>query len=147
MAVPLAALVLAGCGAASGGGSGGGGRAAASCVGPYLDDQPPGAAVRGAAAPATVAPGATVTIHGHWYTSTCNDTGGHDPLKPLPPVRLTLTLPGGQVQQLGEFTPGGPDLGFSSPVQIPAGAARGTATVADDRDPQASYAFQVLPTP
>ena len=103
--------------------------------------------MRGAVAPATVAPGATVTIHGHWYTSTCNDTGGHDPMVPLPPVHLTLTLPGGQVQQLGEFTPGGASMGFATPVQIPPGTGPGTATVADDRDPQASYEVQVLPAP
>jgi hypothetical protein len=39
-------------------------------------------------------------VYGHWYTSTCDGTGGHESLKPLPPVRLTLTLPGGEVEHL-----------------------------------------------
>ncbi len=48
-----------------------------------------------------MAPGDTITIYGHWYTTTCNDTGGHDPLRPPPLVHLTLRLPGGVVEDLG----------------------------------------------
>ena len=77
-------------------------------------------------------PGSTITIYGHWYTSTCNDTGSDAPLQPLPPVRLTLTLPGGDVQELGEFSPGGTDRGFSTGVAGPVGRQPGTATVRDD---------------
>lgn len=122
------------------GGSGGG--AAASCVGPYLDDQPP-SGVFGAPIP-TVAPGARLIVYGHWYTSTCNDTGGqHDPLVPLPPVRLTLTLPGGSAVDLGRFSPAGDDMGFSTAVQVPADSAAGVAVVRDDRGYGAPYTFQV----
>ena len=94
------------------------GASSASCIGPYLNDQPPIGPFRGPVP--TVNPGATITVYGHWYTSTCNDTGGHDPLKPLPPVHLNLTLPGGDVQQLGEFHPSGKDMGFSISVRVPA---------------------------
>jgi hypothetical protein len=138
-AFALAAFALTGCGSSGGGGGG----ANASCVGPYLDDQPPGSTTKGSAA--SVAPGETLTVHGHWYTSTCNDTGGHDPMQPLPPVRLTLTLPDGQVQRLGQFSPGGEDMGFSTAVQIPSGTPGGTAAVRDDRDPQAAYEIVVVP--
>ena len=113
----------------------------ASCVGPYLNDQPPGGPFRGPVP--TVSPGATITIYGHWYTSTCNDTGGHDPLKPLPPVHLTLSLPGGDVQELGEFNPNGQDMGFSASAQVPAATKAGTAMVRDDQPYPATYEFKV----
>ena len=61
-----------------------------SCVGPYVDDQPP-TGTYGAPRP-TVNPGGALTLYGHWYTSTCNDTGGLGPLTPLPPTRLTISL-------------------------------------------------------
>ena len=114
---------------------------AASCVGPYLNDQPPSGVFRGPLL--TVSPGDTVTIFGHWYTSTCNDTGGHDPLVPLAPVHLTLTLPGWAVKPLGMFTPGGEDMGFSTTVQVPADATPGIAYVRDDREYPATYEFKV----
>lgn len=91
----------------------------------------------------TVGPGATITIYGHWYTSTCNDTGGDDPLRPLPPVHLTLSLPGGDAQQLGEFHPSGTDMGFSIGVRVPAEAMSGTATVRDDQRYPATFSFRV----
>jgi len=117
------------------------GTASASCVGPYLNDQPPSGPFRGAIP--TVRPGGTIRIYGHWYTSTCNDTGGHDPLEPLRPVHLILTLPGGAVEPLGEFTPGGRHMGFSTRVHIPAGAPAGSATVSDDREYPATYGFEI----
>lgn len=119
-----------------------GGEANASCVAPYLNDQPPNRRYRSKAP--TVRPGETLTVYGHWYTSTCNDTGTRDPVEPLPPVRLTLTLPGGQTQRLGMFTPAGRDMGFTVPVRIPAATRAGTATTRDDRAPYpASYQFEV----
>lgn len=54
------------------------GPASASCVAPYIDDQPPGGDF--GAAPPTVAPGGRITVYGHFYTETCNDTGGDEPL-------------------------------------------------------------------
>jgi hypothetical protein len=113
----------------------------ASCVGPYLNDQPPSGPFHGPVP--TVTPGATITIYGHWYTSTCNDTGGHDPLKPLPTVHVTVTLPGGDVQELGEFDHGGKDMGFSAAVHVPVATRAGTATVRDDRQYPATYRFKV----
>jgi hypothetical protein len=108
------------------------GQTAASCVGPYLDDQPR-VGGRFGAPPPTVHPGEVLTVYGHWYTSTCNDTGEQDPLQPLPSVRLTLTLPGGDTRRLGRHTPAGPDMGFSVSVRIPARAHNGSATISDDR--------------
>ncbi len=87
--------------------------------------------------------GDSVEIYGHWYTSTCNDTCRNDPLVPLPDVELTLTLPGGQPQRLGRFTPAGQDFGFNVTVHIPETARPGTATIKDDRSPPAVYRFQV----
>jgi hypothetical protein len=114
----------------------------ASCVGPYLSDQPPSGSFRGPVP--TVDPGATITIYGHWYTSTCNDIGGvDDPLRPLPPVHLTLSLPGGAVEELGEFSPKGQDMGFSTAVHVPAGTPAGTATVSDDQQYQRVYKFKI----
>lgn len=91
----------------------------------------------------TVGPGETLTIYGHWYTSTCNDTGGHDPLVPLQPVQLSLTLPGGAVESLGTFTPSGQDMGFSTRVLVPAGTPAGTAKVSDAREYPATYEFEI----
>lgn len=112
-----------------------------SCVGPYLNDQPPSGSFR--LPEQTVSPGATINIYGHWYTSTCNDTGRKAPLEPLPPVHLTLKLPSGVLQNLGEFHPNGQDMGFSLEVHVPAATPAGTATVHDDRQFPAAYTFQV----
>jgi hypothetical protein len=134
-------LILMALVAVTGLGCNGPGGTAASCVGPYLDDQPPGG---GYGAPsATVRPGDTLDIYGHWYTSTCNDTGGNDPEVPLPDVHLTLTLPGGEVQRLGRYAPEGRDLGFKATVAIPADARPGTATISDDRPQPATYRFDI----
>ena len=116
--------LLAACGQTTSGSS-------ASCAGPLLDDQPPGGE-HGGPAP-TVPAGDQVTIYGHWFTSTCNDTN-HDeqPLQPLAPVQLALTLPGGTLIQLGVLTPGGADMGFSTTVHIPAETPAGSATVTDN---------------
>ena len=105
-------LMCVGCGGPSStrGTSGTGGTSTASCVGPYLDDQPPSGPFRGPVP--TVAPGDSITIYGHWYTSTCRDTGGQARLAPLPPVHLTLTLPGGARVELGEFMAQGQDMGL-----------------------------------
>ena len=108
---------------------------------PYLNDQPPTGSFGGPVP--TVRPGATITIYGHWYTSTCNDTGGEEPLEPLPPVHLTLTLPGGDQQELGEFNPSGQDMGFSIEVHVPAATKAGTATVRDDQQYPSTYRFTV----
>ncbi|MFC7625554.1 hypothetical protein [Microlunatus sp. GCM10028923] len=114
----------------------------AGCAAPYLDDQPPG---RGQdKPPPTVRPGATVEVYGHWYTSTCNDTGGNDPLKPLPDVELTLTLPGGESRSLGRHRPGGPDMGFKAVVRIPADTRSGTATIKADGSYPAEFRFKVV---
>jgi hypothetical protein len=133
--------VLAACGSSSGGHATATG-AAASCVGPYLNDQPPKGPFR-ASAP-TVRPGETLTIYGHWYTDTCNDTGGHDPLLPLSPVQLTVALPDGRTEHLGRFTPSGRDMGFAAAVCIPAATPAGTATIRDDVVPYStSYRFTI----
>lgn len=114
----------------------------AACEGPSLSDQPPDG--RHDAPPPTVRPGTTIEIYGHGYTSTCNDTGGHDPLEPLPDVELTLTLPGGKTQSLGRHSPGGPDLGFKAVIRIPSGTRTGTAMISDDRRPYpATFRFQI----
>ena len=115
----------------------------ASCNPPLLNDHPPGP---GYSAPDSnvVRPGDTLTIYGHWYKLVCNDTGASDPIEPLPPVHVTLTLPGGKTQPLGEFTPSGRDLGFTVHVLIPDDAPTGTATISDDRTPYpARYHFTI----
>jgi hypothetical protein len=118
-----------------------GGTSSASCVGPYLNDQPPSGPFR---APAPiVSPGDTLTLHGHWYTTTCNDTGGDDPLKPMRPVHLTLTWPGGAVERLGALSPAGVDMGFSATVRVPAGTPAGIARVHDDRPGAPTYRFHI----
>ncbi|GAB3927306.1 hypothetical protein GCM10011575_09670 [Microlunatus endophyticus] len=115
----------------------------ASCVGPYLDDQPRVGGRFGASSP-TVHPGDSITVYGHWYAKSCNDSGGHDPIQPLPSVRLTLTLPDGRVQHLDRYTPTGPDFGFAATVRIPPKTAAGTAVVRDDRDPvRATFTFTI----
>jgi hypothetical protein len=66
------------------------GTSAKSCVAPYLNDQPPDGPPQGLAR--TISPGKSLAIYGHWYTTTCNDTGGDDPHQPMPAVHLTLAL-------------------------------------------------------
>ncbi|WP_017935977.1 hypothetical protein [Nocardioides sp. Iso805N] len=103
----------------------------ASCRGPYLDDQSP-TGVYGAPAP-TIQPGRTVTIYGHWYTDTCNDTSiDNAPLKPLPAVQLTLRMSDRSAVSLGRFVPDGPDMGFKVSVRVPTTAPQGAATITDD---------------
>jgi hypothetical protein len=120
------------------------GNASASCAAPYLDDRPSGRLRSTAHGPVpTVSPGGTITVYGHWYTSTCNDTGGHDPMEPLPPVPLTLDLPGGKVAQLGEFEPGGADMGFKVEVHVPPGTPAGAAHVRDDQRYPSTFEFEV----
>lgn len=62
---------------------------------------------------------------------------------PLPPVRLTLTLPDKTVQNLGTFTPAGADMGFHVVVHLPRSVVSGTASIEDDRDPPATYHFTI----
>ena len=135
----LGALALVVPAAACGGSQG---TSAGSCAGPYIDNRPPGRYYKQAPTP-SVTPGHSLVIYGHWYTSTCNDTGGTDPLVPLRPVKLTLTLPGGADASLGEFKPGGRDMGFRTTVYVPPGTPRGTAKVRDDRQSPATYVFEV----
>ena len=116
-------------------------QAEASCVGPYLDDQPPNGEF--GTAPPTLRDGDSLVVHGHWYTDTCNDTGGDDPVTPLPDVRLTVTFPDGTSTELGPFTPGGHDMGFAATIDVPAGMALGPVVVRDDRDPLATYRFRI----
>ena len=132
----------AGTGTGGGTGTTRGGGVSASCIAPYVDDQPPGTPPREPAR--VVAPGDSVKLYGHWYTSTCNDSGpaSSTPPEPLPPVHVTLTLPGGDPQPVGTFTPAGEDLGFTFVVDVPAGTPEGVATIQDDRTPT-SYSFQV----
>jgi hypothetical protein len=113
----------------------------ASCVSPYLDDQPPDGAFGGPAP--TVGPGDSLEFYGHWYTTTCNDTGGQVPLEPMPAVHLTLTLPTGATKRLGSFEPEGRDMGFSVTVHVPAETPAGTAKLSDDRENPATYRFQI----
>ena len=113
---------------------------ASSCVGPYMTNVATGP--RDSATAVSVNAGDTITIYGHWYTTTCNDTGGNEPLKPLP-VHLTLTFPDGTSQALGQVNPSGPQMGFSITVRIPAGTHSGTASVSDDRDYPATYRFHI----
>jgi hypothetical protein len=113
----------------------------ASCVAPYLDDQPPGGPP--ATAAPTVSPGESLVIYGHWFASTCNDTGGNDPVEPLAPVRLTLKLPDGRAIPLGEHTPSGPDMGFSADVGIPSSASDGSATILSDQSVAQTYRFEI----
>lgn len=130
---------LSGCGEDRGGD--GGDYASASCVGPYLDDQPPNDRPGGAAP--TVQPGDSLEIHGHWYTETCNDTGGNDPLIALRDVQLTVTFPDGTTTQLGPFTPQGRDLGFTATVEVPDGMELGPVVVRDDQEYAATYRFRI----
>ena len=90
-----------------------------------------------------ISPGQSLTVYGHWYTSTCNDTGGHDPLEPLAPVHLTITLPGGSAEDLGEYSPAGQDMGFSVVVRVPVGTPAGIATIRDDQEYPATYRFHI----
>lgn len=63
--------------------------------------------------------------------------------KPMAPVHLTLTLPGGQTLRLGQFTPHGRDMGFNARVHLPAEAKTGTATIHDDPSHPEAYHFKV----
>ena len=107
----------------------GGGTSAASCVAPYVDDQRPDET--SATAPPTLRPGDSITLYGHFYTETCNDTGGEDPLVPMDPVHLTATLPGGDEVDLGTFTPSGDDMGFTTTLVVPASTPDGNVRVSD----------------
>jgi hypothetical protein len=112
-----------------------------SCVGPFLDTIPPDASSVAAEAP--VSPGDSLTLYGHGYTTTCNDTGGNDPLQSSAPVHLTVSWPGGDTEQLGTFTPAGDDMGFSVVVQVPVGTPPGVAKIRDDEQDAVTYRFHV----
>jgi hypothetical protein len=137
----LVAVLCAGCGKPSGSTHGSTDGSGASCIAPYLDDQPPGG--RYGAPEPTVAAGTSLTVYGHWYTSTCNDAGQGDPVRALPPVHVSLTLPGGAAREVGTFSPSGQDLGFSFRIHVPADTPPGTATLHDDQEHPATYAFEV----
>lgn len=123
---------------------------------PYLDARSPADEARARTLPVGptphVKPGGSIVLYGHWYATTCNDTGvngkmADDPIRPMPPVHLTLTLPDGTTTRLGPFQPGGSDLGFRFEVRVPAGTPAGRATVAEDRHgrkvPHSAYRFVV----
>lgn len=129
--VALLGAACAGTSSDSPGDAGGGGGAAASCVGPYVDDQPPGG--RYGVPPPTVAPGGSVTLYGHWYTSTCDDTGQDEPDVPRPDVTLTVTWADGRRTELGPYAPGGADVGFAAVLVVPLGVPAGTVSVTDGR--------------
>lgn len=117
----------------------------AACVSPYIDDQRPNGTH--GAPPAKVSPGDTITLFGHWYADACNDTNrATAPAGPLPPVRLTLTLPDGTTRDLGMATPKCAELGFTVTVQVPQSASAGTASVSDNRARPATYHFTVKTT-
>ena len=123
VALAAALPLLAACGSLEQGGT-----SNASCVGPYLDAHPPGAGYGGK--PPTVHAGSDLTVYGHWFTSTCNDTNqAHDPLRALPPETLTLTLPGAEATPLGTFNPTGEDLGFEVTIHVPPDTPTGRALV------------------
>ena len=148
----LAGLVaLSGCGTAQRGAddpprsqtvdsAAGDAHAAASCVGPYLDDQPPGGTFGGPAP--TVRPGDSLEVYGHFYTRTCNDTGQDRPLVALPDVRLTVTFPNGDEVLLGPFTPGGRDMGFAATIEVPSDARAGEVMVTDGRDDPGPFLYE-----
>jgi hypothetical protein len=119
----------------------------AGCYGPWLDDDAVGEPPDGPPSDTvvTISPGETVKVYGHGYTSTCNDTGGDSDLRPLGPVSLTVSLPGGGGLQLGEFTPRveKTDVGFVVSVSVPGGTPSGAAVVSDDRSPATTYRFTV----
>lgn len=69
----------------------------------------------------TVAPSEGSPSTGTRTPTPANDTGSDEPLAPLRPVLLTLTLPDGTVTELGEFEPHGDDMGFSTRVSVPPG--------------------------
>ncbi len=54
-----------------------------------------------------------------------------------------MTLPGGVVEDLGEFTSQGADMGFSAMVRVPAATPTGTGSVRDDRSPEATFVIAV----
>lgn len=137
-AILVATLLL---GACSGTKPGAGQESVGGCNGPYLNTEPPGGSFPGPTA--TVSPGDALTIYGHGYTSTCNDTGESDERQPLPPVQLTVTLPGGKTTNLGTFAPQGGDMGFSTTLTVPAGTPSGIAKVSDDGEETATYRFEV----
>lgn len=115
----------------------------ASCAAPFLDDRPPTGGSASSDPAESVNPGTSITVYGHGYTTTCNDTGQNEPEKPMPPVRLTLTLPGGVEKDLGTFKPAGGDMGFAAVVQIPLGTPPGVAEVRDDQEIPAKFTFEV----
>jgi hypothetical protein len=145
--VCLVASLSSGCALAersvvgSGSPSVGTGHAAASCVGPYLDDQPP--AGRYGVPPPTVAPGETLVVYGHWYTRTCNDTGHYRTPKPMPDVTLTVQFPDGRTTTLGPYPPHGRNMGFRATIRVPADMASGTVRLSDDQAYPFTYRFRV----
>ena len=140
-----AALLLLATGTACG--ATGGGNTDASCAQPYLDARPPGGTYGPDGSVPSVPAGSTIRVYGHWFTTTCNDTGGHAPLEPMDPVRLELTLPGGSTRDLGTFTPSGDDLGFSTVVEVPAGTPEGRAGVGTTSGEGAPFVFTVAAAP
>ncbi len=135
-------LVLAGCGDRAGEDV-----SSAGCHGPWIDTSAVGEPPQRSDPAVTVRPGGTVRLHGHGYTSACNDTGEQEELEPLGPVEVSVRLPGGGILRLGELTPRveGTDVGFVATATVPAGTPAGTAVVRDDRSPATTFRFTVAP--
>jgi hypothetical protein len=119
------------------------------CYGPWLENdavgEPPVGPVHDPVA--TIHPGQTLTFYGHGYTSTCHDTGARGERQPRRPVQLTVTLPGGETAELGEYVPrvntDTTDVGFVATVAVPRGAPTGVAVVSDDLSPATTYRFVI----
>ena len=123
--------------------------ASGSCYGPWLENdafgEPPVGPVYDPVA--TIHPGRTLTFYGHGYTSTCHDTGEQGKQQPLGPVQLTVTFPGGETTELGEFTPrvnkDNTDVKFVARVAVPPGTPTGVALVSDNLSPATKYRFTI----
>lgn len=143
-ALVAAVFVFAACGT---GQTEGNAVSSAGCYGPWFDNdavgEPPDSPTVDPVV--SMSAGETIDLFGHGYTSTCNDTGGHSGLRPLGPVHLTASLPGGSKIQLGEFTPRAEkaDVGFVVSVTVPAGTPAGTAVLSDDLSPATTYRFTI----
>ncbi|MXG91757.1 hypothetical protein GRQ65_19630 [Nocardioides sp. YIM 123512] len=86
-----------------------------------------------------------MTLYGHFFRSGCNDTGNCvDEERPLPPVTLLVTYPGGGTEELGPLTPAGWDSGFRTELTIPAGTPPGRIRVRYDGQPRPQRPFVLV---
>jgi hypothetical protein len=123
--------------------------ASGGCSGPWLENDAVGEPPVGPISDpvVTVHPGQTLTFYGHGYTSTCDDTDEQGKPQPLGPVQLTVTFPGGEATDLGEYTPrvnkDNTDVGFVANVAVSPGTPNGGALVSDDLSPATKYRFTI----